>query len=48
MKNMYRVTRVMKNGFFGETTFQIASSESEAINLARMYGMRGKLSAELV
>jgi len=48
MKNLYRVTVEMKNGRFGASTFQRASSEKDAIETARMYGMRGKkLVAEL-
>lgn len=44
MKNLYRITN--KNCV--TLCFQVASSEKEAIDFARMYGHRGAKNAEFV
>lgn len=44
MKNLYRITN--KNGV--TLCYQVAKSEKEAIEFARMYGHRGAKGAEFV
>ena len=44
MKNLYRITN--KNGV--TLCYQVAKSENEAIEFARMYGHRGAKNAEFV